>query len=272
MSPEDPHPPAPSPDLGGQDGEEDDAPSGPLFPPSEGKGRSAERGQAIAIAATVTLAGALAARVGLDPDRGGQPVVLGAFGLAYGALAIAAVVRLRRRGEAFLLRPASGDISLGAASAALLYALAMASRLAIAPQGTPREAWIVRLYLQLGESEALHLLERPEASGPMLGVAVLLVAAAEELAWRGLVLRSLESAFGTRRAVAISLALYVIANAPSAMLLRDPTAGPNPLLVIAALGGGLVWTGLYLRRGRLLPAVFSHALFTWAMVEFPLWH
>ena len=43
------------------------------------------------------------------------------------------------------------------------------------------------------------------------------------------------------------------------------------LLVLGALAGSVMWTGIYLRRGRLLPAVFSHALFSWAMVEFPLW-
>lgn len=227
---------------------------------------------ALALAAGVTIASAVTMRFALDPDHPGQPWVLGLFGAAYGALAVAAVVVLWRRGETRLLRPASGDLSLGAVSAALLYGLAMLARLALAPQGTPREAWIVRVYLQLGESEALHLLQRPEASGPMLGVAVLLIAAAEELTWRGLVLRSLESALGTGRAVALSTLLYVLAAVPSAALLRDPTAGLNPLLVLAALGGGLAWSALYVRRGRLMPAVFSHALFSWAIVEFPLWH
>lgn len=227
---------------------------------------------ALAIAAGVTIASALAMRFALDPERAGQSWVLGLFGAVYTALAVVTVVVLWKRGETRLLRPASGDISLGAASAALLYALAMLARLALAPQGTPREAWIVRVYLQLGESEALHLLQRPEASGPMLGVAVLLIAAAEELTWRGLVLRSLESAMGTGRAVALTTLLYVLAAAPSAALLRDPTAGLNPLVVLAALGGGLAWSALYVRRGRLLPAMCSHALFTWAIVEFPLWH
>ena len=227
--------------------------------------------RSLAIALGVTLAAVAAARVGLDPERAGQPIVLGAFAVVYGALAVAAVVWLRRRGDAGLLRPASGDISLGAISAVVLYALAMGSRMLIATQGTPREAWIVRLYLQLGEAEALRQLQRPEASGPLFGIAVLLIAAAEELAWRGLVLRALEDALGTKRAVVATIALYVIANLPSAVLLRDPAAGLNPLLVLGALAGSVMWTGIYLRRGRLLPAVFSHALFSWAMVEFPLW-
>jgi hypothetical protein len=238
----------------------------------EGEARASGDGRvAIAIALGVTALAIGAARVGLDPERAGQPIVVGAFALVYGALAVATVGWLRRRGEADLLRPARGDISVAALAAAVLYAGAMGARLLVATAGTPREAWIVRIYLQLGEAEALRALQRPEATGPLFGVAVAVVAAAEEIAWRGLVLGALEAAFGTGRAVAITIALYLAANAPSALLLRDPTAGPNPLLVLGAFAGSVVWTGLYLRRGRLLPAVFAHALFSWAMVEFPLW-
>jgi membrane protease YdiL (CAAX protease family) len=208
----------------------------------EGGGAAVGRRAAVVVALGVAALAIGAARVGLDPERAGQPIVVGAFAVVYGALAIGAVLWLRRRGDARLLRPASGDIALGATSAAVLYAGAMAARMALATAGTPREAWIVRLYLQLGVADALRLLGRPEATGPLFG-----------------------------RAVVITTALYVIANVPSVLLLRDPTAGPNPLLVLGALAGGVVWTGLYLRRGRLLPAVFSHALFSWAMVEFPLW-
>ena len=43
------------------------------------------------------------------------------------------------------------------------------------------------------------------------------------------------------------------------------------VLVAAALGGGLVWGHLYNRTGRLGPSLFAHALFSWAIVDFPLW-
>ena len=50
------------------------------------------------------------------------------------------------------------------------------------------------------------------------------------------------------------------------------TGGPNPLLVVAAFGCGIVWSFLRYRTGRLAPAVISHAIFSWAIVEFPIWH
>jgi hypothetical protein len=257
-------------DARGEPGEPDEgapeeAPASSPVPPTR-------LGAALGVAAAVTVASALVMRFALDPARAGEPVALGAFAVLYGALAIATVLWLRRRRELALVRPASGDIALGAASAALLYLLAMGTRLLLAPQGTPREAWIVRVYLALGESGAMRLLRGPESSGPLLGIVVLCIAALEELTWRGLVLCSLERALGSGRAVVLSTLFYVLATAPSMALLRDPQAGLNPLLVLGALGGGLAWSALYLRRGRLLPAVFSHALFSWALVEFPLWH
>ena len=45
----------------------------------------------------------------------------------------------------------------------------------------------------------------------------------------------------------------------------------NPLLVVGAFGCGLVWSFLRFRTGRLVVAVLSHAIFSWAIVEFPLW-
>ncbi|MEZ4295896.1 MAG: CPBP family intramembrane glutamic endopeptidase [Polyangiaceae bacterium] len=65
--------------------------------------------------------------------------------------------------------------------------------------------------------------------------------------------------------------LYAVAHASTLSLLAHPVAGWNPLLVAAAFGGGLVWGHLYNRTGRLAPGMFAHALFSWAIVDFPLW-
>ena len=66
--------------------------------------------------------------------------------------------------------------------------------------------------------------------------------------------------------------LYALAHLPTVLLLRDPFAGPNPLVVLAALGCGLVWGLIVARTGRLPVAIFSHALFTWCVaIQFPLW-
>jgi membrane protease YdiL (CAAX protease family) len=108
----------------------------------------------------------------------------------------------------------------------------------------------------------------------MLGVsiAVAVVAALEELAWRGLIYALVEERFGTRRAWPVTAVLYAAAHLPTVVLLRDPYAGPNPLIVIAALGCGLVWGLIVARTGRLPVAMFSHVLFTWCVaVQFPLW-
>jgi len=105
-----------------------------------------------------------------------------------------------------------------------------------------------------------------------ISVAIVVVAILEEIAWRGLVYALVEERFGTRRAWPITAALYAAAHLPTLVLLADPYAGPNPLIVLAALGCGLVWGLIVARTGRLPVAIFSHALFTWCVaVQFPLW-
>jgi membrane protease YdiL (CAAX protease family) len=53
--------------------------------------------------------------------------------------------------------------------------------------------------------------------------------------------------------------------------MSDPIGGPNPLLPAAAFGCSIVWCYLRYRTDRLAPSVLSHAIFSWAVVEFPLW-
>jgi hypothetical protein len=73
------------------------------------------------------------------------------------------------------------------------------------------------------------------------------------------------------RAWLLTTALYAVAYGPTVMLLRDEFAGPNPIVVVAALVGGLVWGFIAMRTGRLMPMVLAHALSTWAVVEYPVW-
>jgi len=48
--------------------------------------------------------------------------------------------------------------------------------------------------------------------------------------------------------------------------------GCGGLVVLAALGCGLVWGLVVARTGRLPVAIVSHVLFTWGVVlQFPLW-
>ncbi len=165
-----------------------------------------------------------------------------------------------------LLAVRSGDFSRGFAAAGVLFGLAYGASRVLAAQGTPRESWLARIYLQVGDPSML----RKNVWLVVLVIAVLAIA--EELVWRSLVTSLLEEKIGTRRAWVWAAVLYAIAYAPAAWRLRDPVAGANPLIPLAALGAGLLWGGMARRYERLLPAVFSHVLFFWTvLMMFRLW-
>lgn len=229
----------------------------PSFPPV-----SLAKGLAVALA--LTVAAALATELAFAPERSGSPTMALAPGLLYLVVATLAALRLRRRGElGAALIPRGGDLTVGALGAALLYGGAMAGRLVVAPAGSAEEAWVIRVVLHMGDPSDMRI--------HVLGAAVLATAALEEISWRGLVLPLLADSLGSGKAWLATTALYGLAHVPSLWLLADIAAGPNPALVGAALAGGFVWGYLALRFQRLGPAIFAHALFSWAMVEFPLW-
>jgi hypothetical protein len=250
----------------------DDAAPEPDFTPEDvdpdrfrvAPSRLSSPGEAVSVAVGVTLATGIVIAFAFDPRRAGTPAMLIALGLFYAAIGAFALRRLDQRGELrSRFRPASGDFTLGAAVAGALYGVAHLVDQVVARHGSIREAWIMRVYLQIGD---------PNAPGQVLiGGAVFLIAAVEELVWRGLVMRTLEAAIGARRALVATSILYAVAHLPTLYFLSDPAAGPNPLVVLAALGCGTVWGLVYLRTARLVPAIFAHALFSWAVVEFPIW-
>jgi membrane protease YdiL (CAAX protease family) len=211
-----------------------------------------------------TLLTALATWIGFDARRGGEWALVGPLAVGMGAGAALSAFALARWGVlAERLRPARGDVAFAALLAAVLYGLAKVGQLTLAPQGSQQELWLTRLYLLLGD---------PRASGRMaLGLTVLAVGAAEELTWRGLTFEALFARLGPGRAIALSSLAYAAAQAPSALRLADPLAGPNPLLVAEALVLGALLAAVRVRTGRLFPAVLAHALFSWAAFEFPLW-
>ncbi|WP_437684199.1 CPBP family intramembrane glutamic endopeptidase [Sorangium sp. So ce131] len=233
-------------------------------PPDPREPPRASRREAALIAAAVAAGTAVAVGFAFNPARGGSSALLAAPGALYALLAAFAVAWLRRRGELrAAFRPRSGDLARGAFVAAALYGLAMAVQLTLAPRGSPREAWILRLYLQLGDPSA--------DARVFVGAAVFVIAALEEVVWRGLVMRALEGPLGLTAAWLLSSALFAAAHLPTLFLLGDPFAGPNPLLVAAGLGCSLVWGRVVHRTGRLPPAIFAHAFFSWAIVSFPIW-
>jgi membrane protease YdiL (CAAX protease family) len=215
--------------------------------------------------AVVMVAGALT--IAMQPSMSGSPLALAVLGVPYLVLSVLAILYFRREGTlGDKLRPRSGDLTFGALVTVMLFFGAIAGRKFLAPHGSVREAWVMRVYLQIGDPELMQ--QRVVGASLAIG----LVAILEEIAWRGLIYALVEERFGTRRAWPITAVLYAAAHIPTIVLLRDPYAGPNPLIVLAALGCGLVWGLIVARTGRLPVAIFSHALFTWCIaVQFPLW-
>jgi membrane protease YdiL (CAAX protease family) len=84
-------------------------------------------------------------------------------------------------------------------------------------------------------------------------------------------MRALQVAMSGRAALVLTAVLIGIAHVPAAYGLRDPRVGWNPLVPFAAFGCGLVWGLLFLRTKRIVPSLFAHAFFTYAVVEWPLW-
>ena len=220
----------------------------------------------LTVAATVVLV-ALTWSFALRPANAGTAWTLLGPCAAYAIVSALAILRMRREGVlAATLRPRSGDLTLGALVAAMLFFGALLVKTTLAPHATGREGWLIRIYMQIGDPEAVqrHLLAL------CLGVALL--AALEEIAWRGYVYSVLRERLGVRIAWPLTALLYAAAHGPTVVLLRDPFAGPNPLVVIGTLGCGLVWGVLVARTSRLPVAMFSHALLLWAVaLQFPLW-
>jgi membrane protease YdiL (CAAX protease family) len=107
----------------------------------------------------------------------------------------------------------------------------------------------------------------------VVAIGVIVASAGEEIVWRGLVTRLISEQIGPRGAWALAAVPYALAHLPTLWALRDPEAGLNPILVIAALGAGLLWGGLVkITGGRLVPAIIAHAAFDWTVVmTFRLW-
>lgn len=91
--------------------------------------------------------------------------------------------------------------------------------------------------------------------GPLRALAIAFIAAAEEVAWRGGVQQVLAERLGSLRGWLAASALFGAAH----------LATGNVAVGLLALAGGLLWGGIFLWRGRLLPAVLSHAVFSFAL-------
>ncbi len=81
---------------------------------------------------------------------------------------------------------------------------------------------------------------------------VFVVAALEEVAWRGGVQELLSEKLGSTRGWLATSVLFAAFHVLT----------PTPALGLLALPCGLAWGALYRYRGRLVPGVFSHAVFS----------
>jgi membrane protease YdiL (CAAX protease family) len=233
----------------------------------------------VAYLVAIVLAIAIGSHFAFQLARAGQP----GFALWIGVptLVIAVLGALRAKADGNLYRRASfdeqgggagwlnvrgGDFTRGFGAAALLFGGAWAFMKVVTPVGSDRESWLARLYLQLGDPTTL----RKNVALVVAGIVVMAIA--EELVWRGLVTSLLEERVGSRRAWVWAAVLYSLAHIPTMWALRDPVAGINPLLPVAALFCGLVWGYMARRFERLLPSIFSHVLFDWTvLMMFRLW-
>lgn len=218
-------------------------------------------GWAIVLGVALFNAGAMV--FALAPERRSTKVLFVTLGLLYGAGSALALLRLKRAGELHLAKPRSGDLTFGGLVAFVLFGLTFAFHALFTSAPSPRHGWIMRVYMLLGDpfAEGRHLVA---AAGALIGLM-------EELTWRGLVTPLLEERVGILKGNIGSTLLYAASHLPAMWALSDEVAGLNPLLPMAALGCGAAWSYLRWRMERLPPVLLSHALFTWMVVEFPLW-
>jgi membrane protease YdiL (CAAX protease family) len=208
----------------------------------------------------ITLGSALGIGLSTRPEVAGSTSMWLSIAGCYFAVGALAVWRLRKRGSLLpLITPRWGDASIGAVTAVALLFLSWVGRSQLAAAGSTQQFWLALIYLQLGDPRVVQ-------NSLVLTTVVILVALTEELVWRGFVQEELTLRFGERAGWAIGAALYALAAVPSVFTLAAPLAGPNPLLVLASLGAGLVWAFMVRMTGRLAPAMIAHAAFTYFTV------
>jgi membrane protease YdiL (CAAX protease family) len=216
--------------------------------------------------AVIVVVTALAAYFGFDAVHSGSREFWLIVGVPTVILAVVGVLRARRDDELReWLRPQWGDFTRGFLAAIALVVASHAFARIVTPPGSWRRIWLVSLYAQIGGPQTL------QDHAFLVGVAILVLAAAEELLWRGLVTTLLAERFGSRTAWIWAAVLYAIAHLPTMWALRSLGGALNPVLPIAALAVGLVFGAMARKLQRLTPGILAHALFDWCVVMmFPL--
>lgn len=230
-------------------------------PPISLRTEDRRRDLAIALGAVAALGAAVA--LAFQPVRAFGKMAFIALATAFVAASVVAVAHARARGETATLRPRGGDLTLGAAVAAGLYALALGGHPIAFPRGDVREIAFLLAYVPLLDplSDGRHVVA--------LGVGGL--CALEEVVLRALVQPALTRTTGVVRGWLLTAVLDALAWAPTAWLLSDGRAGYNPVYVGVAGVTALATGWLRVRTDRVVPSVLARALLGWALVEFPIW-
>ncbi len=198
---------------------------------------------------------ASATALALSPLCAGRALVWGAIIGAHAGLAGLAGWRMREDGSlSERLTPRGGDFTIGVLAATALLIGSWMMRARLVPPGSVAAGWIARIYLVIGDPNAVQ-----RSVG--LTLAVLAAAGLVELTWRGLIQTLLEERLGARWGWLATAGLFTLASTPSLVLLADTAAGLNPLFMVATGACGLTWGFLTRAMGRLWPAIFSHMTF-----------
>lgn len=185
------------------------------------------------------------------------PARIAAATLLSALLAAVAMFVLSQQGRARQrLAPRWGDLSIGVLGAVALIIVTWAGRTILSPRGVPRQAWLAQVYWFLGDPGELE--ERFWT--PWL---VVLGPIFDEIVWRGWLHDQLAKSMGAVRGWLVTALLYALQTAPTIIALRDPVAGPNPLLFATALGAGLLFGFLTHVTQRAAPAMIAHAFFSY---------
>jgi uncharacterized protein len=207
-----------------------------------------------------TAVGLVTAHLASQPILAGTPrlwFLLLLAELPLGGLGLLVLYRKRRLCP--LLAPKRGDVTVGFLAAVALTVATWAGRAFLTPNATPRQAWLLRLYLQMGDPIKLELLWWTH-------LVIILGACLNEIVWRGTVQPGLAEKFGAPRGLLLTSTLYALSTIPTAIALRDPTAGMNPIVPLTALAGGLLFGHITNLTGRLGPAIVAHATFSYFTV------
>jgi membrane protease YdiL (CAAX protease family) len=233
----------------GSNGESPEASPGPATPPPA-------VGRLLLVVVTVCAAMTLSLQPGFRGGRAPWFIMTA----AYAGLTLLAAFELSKRGqlvERLRIRP--GDASVGIVLGLALCAGGWLGQRSLSTPGSVGEQWL----------GAVHGLGGSFQTDGVSIFLLFLVCAGEETVWRGMVQDELAE-WRPRAAPILTTLLYALSTLPSVFLLGPGET--NPLLLLAALGAGLVWSHGRRILPRLFPLIVSHLVFTYFMAApLPSW-